>query len=166
MKRLFTPWRYDYIVSKKPEACVFCRAFRSTDDGSVLVLFRGKETFVMLNRYPYNNGHLLVAPHEHVSTLDDAPDSALEEMMRVLKASQRILSEVYHPTGFNIGMNLGKTSGAGIPEHLHLHIVPRWDGDSSYMTVVAGTRIIPEELGASFAKLRPRFAELQSSGPV
>ncbi|MFC2171098.1 HIT domain-containing protein [Acidobacteriota bacterium] len=160
MKRLFTPWRYDYIVSEKDSECIFCKARECDCDDPVLILYRGREVFTIVNRFPYNNGHIMIAPSEHVSALEEISVSALEEMARILKETERILKEAYRPTGFNVGMNLGRTSGAGIPEHLHLHIVPRWEGDSSFMTVFDDTRVIPERIEDTYAKLKPKFDKL------
>lgn len=160
MKCLYTPWRYDYIVSAKEEGCIFCAASENGEDERHLVLYRGAACFVLLNRFPYNNGHLMIAPYAHAASLAEAAPAALEEMMRVLKETHGVLRDEYRPAGFNVGMNLGRTSGAGIPDHLHLHIVPRWDGDTSFMTVLADTRIIPEIPEDAFKRLRPLFDKI------
>jgi ATP adenylyltransferase len=159
MERLMSPWRLRYVSSgrRKKEGCVFCAAFRARDDRSRLVLFRGEHNFVILNKYPYNNGHLMIVPNAHIRSLQDAPDETLAEMTRLAARCEAALRRVYRPTGINLGMNLGKSAGAGIEEHYHLHVLPRWDGDTNFMTSVGGTRVIPEGLQASYRRLRPMF---------
>jgi ATP adenylyltransferase len=161
MERLMSPWRLRYVSSarRKKEACVFCAAVRGRDDRSRLVLFRGEHNFVILNKYPYNNGHLMIVPNAHIRSLQDSPDEALVEMTRLAARCEATLRRVYRPTGINLGMNLGRSAGAGIEEHYHLHIVPRWDGDTNFMTSVGGTRVIPEALQVSYRRLRPMFRQ-------
>lgn len=157
MEKLFSPWRLRYITSghERMRGCVFCRAARGRRDRDNLVLSRGRRNFVILNKYPYNNGHLMIVPFAHVPTLVDAPPEALQEMMALAVRCEAALRAVYRPTGINFGMNLGRSAGAGIERHLHLHVVPRWDGDTNFMSVVHGTRVIPESLRASYGRLRP-----------
>lgn len=161
MERLMSPWRLRYVSSerRKDEGCVFCAAFKARDDRSRLVLFRGEHNFVILNKYPYNNGHLMIVPNVHIQSLLDAPDETLVEMARLAARCEAVLRRVYRPTGINLGMNLGTSAGAGIEEHYHLHLLPRWDGDTNFMTSVGGTRVIPEALQASYRRLRPMFRQ-------
>ena len=127
------------------------------EDADEHVLYRGNRCFVVLNRFPYNNGHLMVVPYAHTGQLEDLDDETLLEMMQLVRHSLRILRQVYDPSGFNVGVNEGSAAGAGVAEHVHLHIVPRWDGDSNFMTVVGGTRVIPESLDDTYATFRPLF---------
>jgi len=163
MEILFTPWRYSYLTAPKngePAGCIFCVAATSADPHETLTLYRNPQSLVMLNRYPYTNGHLMVAPVAHEARLFDSTDAALRGLILLTAEAQRILSDVYHPDGFNVGMNFGTVAGAGVADHYHIHIVPRWGGDSNFMTVTAQTRLVPEELETTFAKLRPHFEGL------
>ncbi|HXI12435.1 MAG TPA: HIT domain-containing protein [Thermoanaerobaculia bacterium] len=146
---------------KTQQPCIFCVAAAATDDDELLVVYRSDEALVMLNRYPYANGHLMVAPRAHLARLDESSDSTLLPLIRLTAEAQRILSDTYHPNGFNIGMNLGEAAGAGIADHYHMHVVPRWTGDSNFMTVTAQTRLVPETLEQTFTKLRPQFSRLE-----
>jgi ATP adenylyltransferase len=164
MEILFTPWRYAYLTSPKsenPGGCIFCDAAQSRGMRDTLTLYRNPQALVMLNRYPYTNGHLMVAPIAHDARLFDSSDESLRALIRLTAESQRILSDVYHPDGFNVGMNFGQIAGAGVAGHYHLHIVPRWSGDSNFMTVTARTRLVPEELDVTFDKLQPHFNEIR-----
>ncbi|HXE11742.1 MAG TPA: HIT domain-containing protein [Bryobacteraceae bacterium] len=162
MEHLWTPWRSTYVTNKPPAGqCVFCAAIADRDDEKTLLLYRATHNFVILNRYPYSSGHLMIAPNIHVSRLTDISDEAAQEMMRLARASETILEDIYRPQGINLGMNLGEAAGAGIAAHIHLHVLPRWTGDANFMSVVANTRVIPESLADTYTKLRPRFAELQ-----
>jgi len=163
MEILFTPWRYSYLTSPKsdqPPACIFCIAAASENTRETLTLYRSASAVVMLNRYPYTNGHLMVAPVAHEARLYESRDSSLRALIRLTAEAQRILSDVYRPDGFNVGMNFGQVAGAGIADHYHLHIVPRWNGDSNFMTVTAQTRIVPEDLDGTYDKLTPHFLAL------
>jgi len=160
MEALFTPWRYAYLTAPRdsaPQACIFCVAAVSDDLRATLTLFRSNTALVMLNKYPYTNGHLMIAPTAHDARLFESSEGSLQSLIRLTAESQRILSDVYHPDGFNVGMNFGQTAGAGIADHYHMHVVPRWSGDSSFMTVTARTRLIPEELDVTYDKLQPHF---------
>lgn len=157
--RLWAPWRMEYIRSPAPHQCVFCEAVAADDDAAKLVLARGATCYVMMNLYPYNNGHLLIAPYEHVAELRDLEPCVLEELMRLSALSVDILSSHMHPDGFNLGMNLGRSAGAGIEEHLHMHLVPRWNGDTSYITVCSDTKVIVQHLQETYRELRPLFDE-------
>lgn len=160
MDYLWTPWRYQYITtSDKPCECVFCAAALGGDDRELLVVFRGKANFVILNRFPYTSGHVMVVPVEHVATLEELSEEALMEMFRLARDCERHLRAVYHPEGLNLGMNIGKSAGAGIAGHLHLHVLPRWTGDTNFMTVVGETRVLPEDLEVTWQRLRAAWVK-------
>ena len=164
MEILFTPWRYPYLTSPRSEKdseCIFCKAAKSNNVRETLTLFRDERALVMLNRYPYTNGHLMVAPVAHQARLFESSDDSLRALIRLTAESQRILSDVYHPDGFNIGMNFGRVAGAGMADHYHVHVVQRWSGDSNFMTVNAKTRLIPEDLNVTFDKLQPHFEQIR-----
>ncbi|MCX8116379.1 MAG: HIT domain-containing protein [Desulfobacterota bacterium] len=156
MKHLWAPWRMDYILEKKGNGCIFCFPPDPKTDRERLVLFRGTHGFVMMNRYPYNNGHLMVMPSRHLTDLEALTPSESKELMDLLKISLRVLKASLRPEGFNIGVNIGKVSGAG-ENHLHFHIVPRWSGDTNFMPIIGETKIMPEHLSKTFQKLRQAF---------
>jgi ATP adenylyltransferase len=160
MDHLWSPWRYQYVQKEKTgDGCVFCKAGASEKTDSVnFVVYRARKNFVILNLYPYSTGHLMVVPYEHVNTLHEASRETLEEMMLLVQQSLRHLQEIYRPPGFNLGMNLGESAGAGIAEHIHMHVLPRWPGDTNFMTTVAETRVLPEDLSSTWRKLRDAFA--------
>lgn len=159
LQRLWTPWRMKYVTTAdKVPGCVLCQA-RDGEDGNDLVVHRGEHNFIVMNLYPYNSGHVMVAPGRHIATLAEATPEELSEMMALARRLEHAMKEAYHPDGINLGMNLGRPAGAGVPGHLHLHLVPRWSGDTSFMTVVGETRVIPEEPAESCARLRPFFAK-------
>jgi ATP adenylyltransferase len=161
MERLWSPWRYRYVSTVTPrDECVFCAKQRASNDEENLVLIRGEHNFVLLNLYPYTTGHLMVVPYAHVAALDELDEAATNEMMALTRRSVAALNAVYHPQGMNLGMNIGECAGAGIAGHLHMHVLPRWAGDANFMTTVAGTRVMPEELSESWRKLRAAFAAL------
>lgn len=164
MQALFTPWRYDYLTAPKEPAqrCIFCDAARGEDLEGTLTLYRDDAVVIMLNRYPYSNGHLMVAPAEHAARLFESSTAVLTNVMRAAAQAQRILSDVYHPEGFNVGMNFGKVAGAGFADHYHMHIVPRWGGDTNFMTVTAQTRLVPEDLNSTYNRLAPYFSKLSA----
>ncbi len=147
-------------ASDRDEGCVFCDARDAVDDPASLVVHRGTTCFVILNLYPYNNGHLMVVPNRHLSRLRSAEPAELDEMMRLTRLAEIALTEAYAPHGLNMGINLGRPAGAGILDHLHLHIVPRWNGDTNFMTVVGEARVMPEDLSQTVARLRPVFERL------
>src|SRR5438132_7994706 len=164
MEILFTPWRYPYLTSPKsaqPQGCIFCNAAATMKPREALTLYRTDRALVMLNRYPYTNGHLMVAPIAHEARLFDSTDASLRALIRLTAESQRILSDAYHPDGFNVGMNVGRVAVAGVAEHYHLHVVPRWSVESNFMTVTAKTRLIPEDLNVTFDKLQPHFEQIR-----
>ena len=163
---LWAPWRMAYIASvRKPTSCIFCSKPAQRRDAVNLVLHRGHYGFVMMNLFPYNSGHLMVAPYEHVKTLEELSAEAALELFALTTLSIRALRVEIRPEGFNIGINLGRVSGAGIEDHLHLHIVPRWNGDTNFMPLFAETRVIPEHLKDTYRKLHARFRVLQQQGP-
>jgi ATP adenylyltransferase len=155
---LFAPWRYEYLVSDKPSGCIFCEAVASRDDERSLVVFRGERVFVLLNRYPYTNGHLMVAPMAHEAWFSDSPRKTLQELIATVTRAQRILVSAYRTDGLNVGVNFGSAAGAGIADHYHVHVVPRWAGDTNFMTVAAGVRVVPEDLVETHRRLAPLFA--------
>ena len=158
MKVLWAPWRMEYIQSDKEEgACIFCPGQDRSLDEKRLILYVGKLTMVVMNRYPYNNGHLLVAPHRHVPGLDDLTQEETQDLMANVRRSIGALKAVMAPEGFNVGLNLGQVAGAGMEDHLHFHIVPRWNGDTNLMTVVGDVRVIPEHIRETYEKLRTHF---------
>ena len=161
MERLWSPWRMEYIESAKDEAggCVFCELLEDGDEAASRVLERTELAFVALAKYPYNPGHLLLLPVRHVDDLEGMTDEENAEVARLLQRSLRALRGTAEPQGFNVGLNLGRVAGAGIPEHLHWHVVPRWSGDTNFMPVIGQTRVLPELLDETFEKLRPLFAE-------
>jgi ATP adenylyltransferase len=156
-QRLWAPWRLDYIKGPKPDECIFCAKPAADDDRASLILARGRHCFVMLNAYPYNNGHLMVSPYEHVATLEQLDDPTLLELIHLTRRSLAATREAYSPEGFNIGVNQGKIAGAGMEEHVHQHVVPRWGGDTNFMPVIGGTRVLPQSLEDSWARLSELF---------
>jgi|SRR5579884_2328361 len=154
MDWLWSPWRYRYLQQETPPGCFLCQAGAEKRDQETLVVHRAQHNFVILNRYPYTSGHLMVAPYEHVATLNEARPEALEEMMRLMRAAEAALAEAYKPKGFNLGMNIGEAAGAGVAGHIHMHVLPRWSGDVNFMTAVGETRVMPEELNATWEKVR------------
>ncbi len=153
MEHVWAPWRIEYILSQKDEGCIFCDKPKRNNDREDLLLYRGERNMVMLNKYPYNPGHLMVAPYKHVWKLEDLGDEDLLEHMQLVRQCVVMLKEEMNPEGFNTGMNLGKVAGAGIEDHLHTHIVPRWNGDTNFMPVLSDTRAIPEALDETYSKL-------------
>jgi ATP adenylyltransferase len=156
-QRLWAPWRLDYIRGPKPEECIFCSQPRLGNDEDALIVHRGERCFVMLNTFPYNNGHLMVSPFEHLRSIGDLDDAVLLELMRLTQRSLRAIREAYGAEGFNIGINDGKVAGAGVEDHLHLHVVPRWEADTNFMSVIGSTRVLPQSLKESYAELRSAF---------
>ena len=155
MDRLWTPWRYRYVSTAGPDgACIFCEKAASSDDRGNYVVLRAERNFLLLNLYPYTSGHLMIAPYEHVATLADTPVETLEEMIRLTAHAEHVLRELYKPDGLNIGMNLGESAGAGVAGHIHMHVLPRWTGDGSFMTTVAETRVLPEVLETTYERLK------------
>ena len=162
MDRLWSPWRLAYVTRSEPDAgCIFCDATHPPEsDSDSLIVFRGTTCYVVLNLYPYNNGHLMVVPYRHLATFAALSVEEVTELGLLIQRSETALAEAYRPHGFNIGVNLGKPAGAGVLDHLHVHVVPRWNGDTNFMTVVGEMRVLPENIHASAARLRPIFERL------
>jgi Diadenosine tetraphosphate (Ap4A) hydrolase and other HIT family hydrolases len=160
MKHLWCPWRIQYILGPKPDACVFCLPEHTGEDEERLVLYRGRHNFVIMNKYPYNNGHLMVTPNRHTMHITDLTDNEASEMFSLIRQCAGILEKHFNPPGINIGLNIGEAAGAGIREHLHFHLVPRWIGDSSFMAVLDEVRVMPEHLQESYQNLYPYFSSL------
>ncbi len=162
MDHLWSPWRYRYVSQSIPdEQCLFCRIAASAtpeDDKANFVLLRAEHNYVLLNRYPYTSGHLMIAPYAHVATLEETDPKILEEMMRLAQRAEAALRAIYHPGGVNVGINIGKAAGAGVAGHIHMHVLPRWAGDVNFMTVVGETRVLPEDLETAWGKLRKALA--------
>ena len=158
MDYLWSPWRYQYVQKELPiPGCVFCRIAAEQNDAENFIVHRGKLNFVVLNLFPYSTGHLMIVPYQHVDTLAAASEETLLEVILLAQRAQRNLAAIYHPGGFNLGMNLGESAGAGIAGHIHLHVLPPWSGDTSFITTVSETRVLPEELPVTFQKLRDAF---------
>ncbi len=157
MERLWAPWRIEYILADKPSGCIFCVGDGPDRDRELLILHRGAASLVMLNRYPYTNGHLMVAPYRHTSDLDQLSDDEMLDLFRTVRLCRTILQQTASPQGFNIGINLGRAAGAGVDEHVHIHVVPRWNGDTNYMSVIADIRVMPENLLTTYDRLLPAF---------
>jgi ATP adenylyltransferase len=167
LDRLWSPWRLEYITrtgreQDRDEGCIFCDESQSAEHAS-LVVFQGRACYVILNLYPYNNGHLMVVPHRHVGSLAALTADEMIEVGVLTQRCETALGEAYRPHGFNIGVNLGKSAGAGVLDHVHVHVVPRWSGDTNFMTVVGDMRVLPESLSESAARLRPIFGRLAGS---
>jgi ATP adenylyltransferase len=162
MDRLFCPWRYSYVTSiKDPEdGCILCDVAdpESGDDEASLIVHRAEHNFIVLNRFPDNTGHLMIVPYEHLSRLSELPEAALVEMSILSATVERVLGSRYHPDGMNVGLNLGRYAGAGIADHLHMHFVPRWTGDTSFISVLGETRVFPETLEESWQRLHGQFS--------
>lgn len=158
MRNLWAPWRMEYILSeKKPRECLFCAAPKHGNDREMLILYRGELNYIIMNRYPYNNGHLMVVPFKHVSGLEELTEAEQCEMLKLTAFSIEGLKAAFGPDGFNAGVNIGKVAGAGIEEHLHMHIVPRWAGDTSFMSVLDEIRVIPQHVLETYDSLYPHF---------
>lgn len=158
MEHLWSPWRYRYVSKAGPtDGCVFCNKLARNDDEKDLIVFRGVHNFVVLNLYPYTSGHLMVVPYAHLSLLEELPTEAAVEMMDLIQAAARHLREIYKPSGLNVGMNIGESAGAGVAGHIHMHVLPRWTGDTNFMTTVGETRVMPEDLAETWRKLRAAF---------
>ena len=155
MDFLWSPWRMKYIKRERtPDTCIFCKAVEHEDSSKNLIVKRGKLSFVILNRYPYTSGHVMVVPYAHVSTMDELEKNTLNEIMALIRESIRAIDEVYKPDGYNLGANLGSAAGAGIAGHMHFHVVPRWEGDTNFMTSVGKTRVLPEDLCETYDHLK------------
>lgn len=161
MDVLWSPWRYDYITkgsSDQADGCVFCGILNnSASDEENLILHRAEFNFVILNAYPYGTGHLMILPYSHIADISDAEKRSTDELMDLTKSARSVLAKIYNPEGFNVGMNLGKAAGAGVADHYHMHVLPRWIGDVNFLTSIGQTRVIPEPLSSTYAKLKGKF---------
>lgn len=158
MEHLWSPWRYCYIVTvDRVEGCVLCRVQEPAKEAENYVVYRGALNFVILNLFPYTSGHLMIVPYAHIASLAATDEATTTEMMTLAKRAQTALAAEYHPDGFNLGMNLGRSAGAGIAEHLHLHVVPRWTGDANFVSIIGETRVLPEDLATTYEKLKSHF---------
>jgi len=159
MERLWTPWRMQYVstTSDDPPGCLFCELPNREDDAESLILCRSQHAFALLNLYPYNTGHAMVAPYLHTADLAALPAEVGADLLALLQRTVAVLSAEYHPDGFNVGMNLGRVAGAGVPDHLHIHIVPRWNGDTNFMPLTAQTKVLPEALPQTYARLKQQL---------
>jgi ATP adenylyltransferase len=158
MEYISAPWREAYVKKVcRMRGCVFCRALRMKDDRAACILLRGRHNFIILNKFPYNPGHLMIAPYRHTASLERAPKETSDELAELLKLSLRVLKKSYRPQGFNAGLNLGRSAGAGVVHHYHLHVIPRWQGDSNFMPLVSRTRVVMEDLESAYRRLCPLF---------
>jgi ATP adenylyltransferase len=157
MEHIWAPWRIKYIEMEKPDGCILCEKAGQKNDALNYILYRGSRNFVIMNSYPYNPGHLMIAPYSHTAILDELTSEELHEHFDIVSLSVNILKQTFNPGGFNLGINLGRVAGAGIEDHLHTHIVPRWQGDTNFMAVVADIRVVPEALAETYAKLLGKF---------
>ncbi|MBF8305301.1 MAG: histidine triad protein [Acidobacteria bacterium] len=158
MDYLWSPWRYQYVTQAAAQpGCIFCLKMQQSEDERNFVLFRGLNNYVLLNLYPYTSGHLMIAPYAHIGRLCEADDATWIEMMALTRKAEAALQRAYTPEGINLGMNLGKSAGAGIADHIHMHVLPRWQADSNFMSVIGETRVLPEALADTYRKLKPLF---------
>lgn len=158
MDYLWTPWRYTYVASvDKTDGCVFCLLLNSGDDQKAFIVHRAEFNFIVLNSYPYTSGHVMVVPYEHVDRLNRLHEAAANEMMALTRRLEDVLTEVYSPNGINLGMNIGKAAGAGVAGHIHMHVLPRWVADASFITVVGETRVLPETLEETYRRLKAKL---------
>ncbi len=164
MKHLWAPWRMEYILEEKQKGCIFCNKPTEKKDEGNLILYQNKYAFVMMNKFPYNNGHVMVVPKCHCADLNQLKDKEGRELFNLMKVSIQVLKKALRPHGFNIGMNLGKIGGAGVEDHLHFHIVPRWMGDTNFMPILGETKVVPEYLEKTYQKLHAAFKGFSKKG--
>ena len=157
MEQIWAPWRIKYIEMEKPEGCILCEKPIQNNDALNYILYRGGKNFVIMNSYPYNPGHLMIAPYRHIAKLDELTNEELHEHFEIVSRSIKILRQVFNSGGFNLGANMGKVAGAGIEDHFHTHIVPRWQGDTNFMPVISDVRVVPEALAETYEKLKGKF---------
>jgi len=157
MKHIWAPWRVEYIRAAKPKGCILCDKPAEDKDAENYILYRGKKNFVMLNAYPYNSGHLMVAPYRHIATLEEMTEEERHEHFDIVSRCVKALRQELKPEGFNVGINIGKSAGAGIDDHTHTHLVPRWQGDTNFITVIGDVRVVPEALAETYRKLKEKF---------
>lgn len=162
MDYLWSPWRMKYIMQNEPTSgCIFCNALEKLDGPENLIVARGERAFVIMNRYPYTSGHVMIVPFVHRPSFEEIDPPTRAETMELITASMRVLRELYHPEGFNIGANIGAVAGAGVADHVHFHVVPRWGGDTNFMSTLAGTRVLPESLEDTYQRLRQAWKREQ-----
>lgn len=157
MEQVWAPWRMKYILMDKSKGCFLCENLKQDDDAANYILYRGRKNFVIMNVYPYNPGHLMVAPHRHVASLEELTKEELHEHSEIVSRSLKVLRQEFDPQGFNIGVNIGKVAGVGLEGHVHTHIVPRWQGDTNFMPVVSDTKVVSEALDETYKKLEGKF---------
>ena len=157
MKQIWAPWRMEYIQMKKANGCILCEASKQNSDTANYILYRGDKNFIILNSYPYNPGHLMIVPYQHIANLEELTDEERHEHFDIVSRSIKVLRQVLSPDGFNLGINIGKVAGTGIEDHIHTHIVPRWQGDSNFMSVLSDVRVVPEALAKTYQKLTGKF---------
>ena len=158
MERMWAPWRAEYIQGEKPAGCILCDKPKENRDTENYILYRGQKNYVILNAYPYNPGHLMITPYRHTAVFEELADEELKEHFKIVQWCTGILRVVFSPDGFNLGMNLGRVAGAGIDDHLHTHIVPRWQGDTNFTSVIADVKVLPEALSDTYQKLKGKFS--------
>ncbi len=161
MENLFNPWRMVYLKKKSKGGCIFCNAWEKSKNISTLCIYKGKKTLIMLNRFPYTNGHLMVIPKKHTGKLEDLDKENLFEIMEIILLAKNLLAKVFNPHGFNIGLNEGTCAGAGFKDHIHFHIVPRWEGDTNFMTTISNVRMIPQDLKETYKILKNSLKEMK-----
>jgi len=157
MRQIWAPWRMEYIQMQKSQGCILCEKPGQDNDAANYILYRGEKNFIIMNTYPYNPGHLMIAPFRHVANLEELTDEERHEHIDIVSRSIQVLGQVFSPAGFNLGANIGKVAGAGIVDHVHTHVVPRWQGDVNFMPVLADTRVIPQALTETYQKLKDKF---------
>jgi len=157
MEQIWAPWRIKYIQMEKPRGCILCEKPKQNNDAPNYILYRGDKNFVIMNAYPYNPGHLMIASYRHIASLDKLTNEELHEHFEIVSRSIRVLKQVFNPGGFNLGINMGRIAGAGIEDHFHTHIVPRWQGDTNFMPVISDVRVVPEALAETYEKLKGKF---------
>jgi ATP adenylyltransferase len=163
MERLWAPWRLQYVAKERAAGCFFCDKPLAGDDRAAYIVHRGTHAYVLLNAFPYNNGHIMVAPYAHIADLEELPSETIHEMMDLAQLATRALKSSFNPDGLNLGFNVGAAAGAGIKDHLHLHLVPRWVGDTNFMPVIGDVRVIPESLQQTYDKLTEAFRLLEEA---
>ncbi len=163
MERIFAPWRIRYILAPKPKGCIFCEYPKQKRDRENLILYRGRSCFIIMNRNPYNPGHVMICPYRHIPSTEDMNEEEMLESMKLINLFIKAARIAMNPDGFNIGVNIGRVAGAGLEQHLHIHIVPRWNGDTSFMPILADVQIIPEALEETYDKLKRVIDEILSS---
>jgi ATP adenylyltransferase len=161
MERIWAPWRIEYVTADETPGCIFCNKPTEDRDKENMILFRGKLSFIMLNAFPYNNGHLMVAPYRHVGEFSEVNDEEMLDIMRLTRVGKDVLAKAFCPDGFNIGINLGRVAGAGIADHIHVHIVPRWNGDTNFMPVLADIKVMPQALERAYEVLKEAIDSME-----